>query len=347
MRSPWPLLGLLALFAPAVTLAQDAPPPAPPKPVKLMELTAKPMVLKRQFFGQVAARQTVDLAFQVGGQLLELNAEEGTAKSQGDLIAQLDVAGYERAVAQAKANYNKAQRDAERLTSLRGQAVSPVQVQDAETQLKLAEIALANANDNLGHATLRAPFNALVARRLIANYQTVAAGTPVVRLHDVSEMRVDIQVPEVLFRQAGAGNGVSFAAEFPGDPQQYPLTLREFETETSSIGQSYAITLAFAENPGAFVFPGASVTVYATADGLPAGGIILPETALTYDPEGAPFVMVYQDGTLTRTPVTVELAEDGNLYMTDGPADGTQIVMTGASQLRDGQAVRPFTRIGE
>ncbi|MBV7394658.1 efflux RND transporter periplasmic adaptor subunit [Mameliella sediminis] len=347
MRRLLPALALVGLISPIAAMAQDEAAPPAPKPVKLMEISTKPVVLQRQFFGQVTARQTVDLAFQVGGQLLILNAEEGSTKPKGEMVAQLDLSGYERAVAQAQANFDKAQRDAERLETLSGQAVSAVQVRDAETQLRLAEIGLEVAKDDLDHASLRAPFDALVARRLVANFQTVSAGTPVVRLHDISEMRVDIEVPEVLFRQAGAGEAVTFAAEFPGDPKRHPLVLREFEAETSSVGQTYTITLAFEENPGAFVFPGASVTVYTSVEGKAPDGIILPETALVYDPAGAAAVMVYDNGVVRQTPVKIVLHEDGRLYMTEGPEDGTQIVMTGASQLRDGQSVRPFTRIGE
>jgi RND family efflux transporter MFP subunit len=342
-----PALGLiLTLGTPALAQETEAPPP-PPKPVKLMTLSSRPVTLQRQFFGQVTARQTVDLAFQVGGQLQVLNAEEGSLQDQGALIAQLDLDGYERAVAQARANYAKAKRDAERLASLRGQAVSAVQVSDAETQLRLAEIGLENARDDLAHGALRAPFDALVARRLVANYTTVSAGTPVVRLHDISEMRVDIEVPEVLFRQAGAGDRVSFTAELPGESTRYALSLREFETETSSIGQTYTITLAFDEDPGAYVFPGASVTVHASAEGKAPDGIMLPETALLYDPEGKAAVMVFDGETVTQVPVAIEMQDDGRLVMLEGPEEGSRIVMTGASQLRDGQPVRPFTRIGE
>lgn len=348
-RFLFPLFALsLALAAPlAAQEAAETPAEVTPKPVKLMTLSSDAVPLQRQFFGQVTAKQTVDLAFQVAGQLHELNAEEGTTMEAGTLIARLDLSAYERAVAMARTNLEKAKRDAERLETLRGQAASGVQVADAQTALSLAEIELANAQNDLEHASLRAPFDALVARRLVANYQTVSAGTPVVRLHDVSELRVDIEVPEVLFRQAGAGGAVSFAAELPGDDTRYPLALREFETETSSIGQSYTITLAFEGSPGAFVFPGASVTVYATAEGPAPAGMILPETALVYDAAGKAAVMLYDAGTIRRTPVEIELREDGRIYMIEGPAEGSQIAMTGAAQLRDGQPVRPFTAIGE
>lgn len=347
MRPVLSVLALVALVIPLAAMAQDEDVSVVPKPVKLMELSSLPIVQQRQFFGQVTARQTVDLAFQVGGQLEVLDADEGTSKRKDAVIAQLDLSGYERAVAQAEASYEKAQRDVARLDSLQGQAVTAVQVRDAQTELRLAEIALESAQDDLDHASLRAPFDALVARRLVANFQTVSAGTPVVRLHDVSELRVDIQVPEVLFRRAGKEANVQFSAEFPGDDARYPLVLREFETETSSVGQTYTITLAFTENPGAFILPGASVTVHATLKQEASGGVILPESALAYDAAGAASVMVYDDGVVRRIPVTIELQDDGRIHMAEGPADGTQIVMTGASQLRDGQSVRPFTRIGE
>ncbi|QFT93189.1 Solvent efflux pump periplasmic linker SrpA precursor [Roseovarius sp. THAF9] len=341
---------LSLVMSTAVPAQEDGQTPdaeTPPKPVKLMTLSSEPVTVTRQFFGQVAARQTVDLAFQVPGKLEMLNAEEGARKAEGAEIAQLDLSGYERAVAEAEANFDKAQRDADRLESLRGQAVSEVQVQDAQTQLRLAEIALNSAREDLEHATLRAPFDALIAKRLVANFQTVQAGTPVVRLHDVSEIRVDIQVPEVLFRKAGADDDVAFHAELPGDGRRYELALREFETETSATGQTYTITLAFIENPGAFVFPGASVTVYTAVEGPEQTGVILPETALVYDPEGNAQVMVFEDGKVTARAVKIEVHEDSRIYMTEGPADGTRIVETGAAQLRDGQSARPFTRVGE
>jgi len=266
---------LVLIAAPAVS-QEAAEQSEPPKPVKLMTLSSAPIMIERQFFGQVAAKQTVDLAFQVPGQLEELSAQEGTTKRKDDLIAALDLDGYTRAVAQAEANYDKAKRDYERLLTLQGGVVSEVQVRDAATTLSLAEIALEGARDDLDHATLRAPFDALIARRLVANFQTVAAGTPVVRLHDISEMRVDVEVPEVLFRQAGRDDDITFSAEFPGDATLYPLVEREFETETSSVGQTYTITFAFVENPGAFVFPGASVTVSASVQGALPDGVVLP-----------------------------------------------------------------------
>ena len=52
-------------------------------------------------------------------------------------------------------------------------------------------------------------------------------------------------------------------------------------------------------------------------------------------------------GTVARTPVSIEARPDGRIALTEGPEPGTEIVMTGVSQLKDGQTVRRFKGIGE
>ncbi len=340
---------LLALL-PLAVAAQEPP----PRPVKLTEISAGADRLERQFFGRVRARETVDLAFQVGGQIVDFPVAEGSQLDRGALVASLDMTPFERQLERAEVNLDKAQRDLERLEELAGSAVSDVQIRDASTQADLARIAVAEARKAMEDATLEARFDALVARREVANYTTVAAGEPVVRLHDMSELRVDIDVPEVLFRQAAGSSEVAFEASFPGAPETYDLTLREYEAETAEVAQTYSLTLAFTGEVPDWVLPGASVTVTATAPRQGGGEtVLLPETALVFDAEGAPGVMVFEPsgddpdtGTVRRAPVEIEMRADARVAMTEGPEPGAQIVSAGASQLGDGQRVRRFTGIG-
>ena len=55
---------------------------------KLIAVEASDAAVTRKFFGHVAAKETVDLAFQVGGQVVKLPVVEGNPITQGDLIAQ-------------------------------------------------------------------------------------------------------------------------------------------------------------------------------------------------------------------------------------------------------------------
>ena len=79
------LLGLLSVAIGTPLLAQDEL----VRPAKLMIVGADADGVTRQFFGQVVARQTVDLAFQVSGQIVEFPATEGQGVAEDALIAQL------------------------------------------------------------------------------------------------------------------------------------------------------------------------------------------------------------------------------------------------------------------
>ena len=328
------------------TLAMPAPVSGQERFAKIGTVAAQANALNRVFFGRVVARQTVDLAFQVGGQILQLPAEEGATLQQGALIAQLDLEPYELALAQAQARRTQAARTLERFRQLEGSAVSPVAVEDAETDDALTEIAVKDAERALRLATLKAPFTAIVAARNVSNFTTINAGTPIVRLHDMSDLRIEIDVPELLFQRAGADPNVALFAEFPAAEQRFPLELREFNAETTSVGQTFSITLGMAPQPGLAVLPGSSVTVH--AEFLDAvDQIYIPSSAVLVGNDGSTSVMVFEPsgedaGTVRRTAIDVQPSSYGLMQVVSGLAVGQDIVVSGGSLLSEGERVRRF-----
>ena len=317
-----------------------------PRPVKLMTVEAPSTSVTRQFFGKVAAKQTVDLAFQTGGQIVRFPAIEGRIVPAGDTIAQLDLEPFRLSLKQARLQRDRAKRRAERLKKLEGKTVSRVNVEDAATEAGLAEIDLRNAEYALKHATLHAPFDALVARRNVARFTTVNAGTPVVRIHDMSEIRIEIDVPEVLFQRAGRDPKVALAARFPASETLYPVEVREFNAETSQVGQTFRVTLGMAPPEGLNILPGASVTILATLQ-LPRSRIVLPASAVAIAADGSTSVMVFREargdeGVLEARRVTLAVGSGGEFEVTEGLNIGEEIVVAGAGALTDGATVRRF-----
>ncbi|UWQ14280.1 efflux RND transporter periplasmic adaptor subunit [Aliiroseovarius sp. M344] len=317
------------------------------KPVKLMTVTAGDATMSRVFFGKVVARQSVDLAFQVGGQIVDFPVIEGELVPKGSMIVQLDQEQFSLALEQAAVQQDLAERTLERLAKLSGNTVSQVALDDATTQLNLADIAFRQAERNLNNATLYAPFNALVASRDVGNFVTVNPGTPVVRLHDMSEIRIEIDVPEILFQTASKEMNVQFMAEFPARDEPLPVELREFNAEAAKAGQTYRLTLGMAPRSDLRVLPGSSVNVRVSATHESAG-ILIPATAIVAAPDGSLSVMRYMPadsdtGTVSAVPVTVKPAANGDFELLTGLSAGDEIVAAGASAVRDGDAVRRFT----
>ncbi len=73
----------------------------------------------------------------------------------------------------------------------------------AETTYKLSQVALSTAQRNLAYTRITAPFDALVSQRLIDNYTNVGVYQPIVRVQDLTELRVRINIPEHMVKLLG------------------------------------------------------------------------------------------------------------------------------------------------
>lgn len=330
-----------ALGLPPVLAAEQV------RPAKLMVVEASNGETTRQFFGKVVARQSVDLAFQVGGQITRFPAIEGEVLRKGELVASLDPLPFELSLQEARLQEKQARDKAGRLEKLSELSVSKAERQNAGIQADLTSVNVRNAQYDLSRATLYTPFDAVVAKRTVANYTTVQPGTVVARLHDMSELRVEIDVPEILLQKSGADPDVSFEATFPASPHRFRLEIREVNAETSQVGQSFRLTLGMEPPEDLLILPGSSVTVFATLRES-QGNATVPVSALATAPDGTVSVMKYQriddtQGTLAKTPVQIAVADSGEIELVSGIDAGDVIVASGANGLSDGQVVRRFT----
>ncbi|MCV6584951.1 MAG: efflux RND transporter periplasmic adaptor subunit [Marinibacterium sp.] len=335
---------LVLLIGTSGLMAQDDP----PQPVKLLTVTPTGVLPERVFFGRVVAKETVNLAFQVGGQVLTLPVTQGEVVPAGTLVGQLDLEPFELGLEQAELQKAQADRTLRRYDQLSSSTISRVAREDAETAAALADVALRNARFDLRHATISAPFDALVAERLVANFTTVSPGQPVVTLHDMSDLRIEVDVPEVLFQRTGNNANLEIVVEFPATDGSFPVEIREFRAESSEIGQTYKVTLGMTPPPDLVLLPGASARVRARVmdDTAPP---VLPSAAIAVANDGSTSVLVFDAdadtpdlGTLRRQPVTIRPNTDGGMTVTDGLEAGQEVVATGLVQLDDGMRVRRF-----
>lgn len=329
--------------------------PSVPRPVKLIEVAPNRLAFERTFFGQVVAPQTVDLAFQVSGRLQELPIVEGQAIAEGELVAQLDLNPFERGLERARVELAQAQRNADRTQNLRSSnSVSRVEAEDAQSALELAKLAYDDAEKALQDASLYAPFDAIVSARNESNFSTVAAGTPIARLLDLHELWINVHVPEILFRQQSGASpeDLDMFATFPGSNTRYRLEFREYNAETSTVGQTYELTLGMQQPDDQRILPGASAMVTIRLLGGDRD-IVVPASALFGDSDHDLAVMVFEatdedgHGTVRRQKVAASPQPSGTTFTVTDLQEGTLIVGAGASLLEEGQQVRRFQGFDE
>ena len=341
------ILGLSYLIAgcgQSVPEALDAPPSI--RPAYVATVTESSAPIRHVFIGKVEAAQRVDLSFEVGGQIAEFDLRAGAQVSQGQVIAALDPANFILERDAAKAQRALAQSDLSRKQKLlQDQAISAALVDDAANVLKLRDAQFARAEKALADTRLTAPFDGHLAIRHLDNHMAVQAGEPVVRLNDLTELFIQISVPEKLFGTLGSSDIASIYATLPaaGD-RQFPLTLREYAGEASAVAQSYRVTFAMAPVPGVQILPGMNATVVATRAAL-TPAIWIPLEALVTSPEGDFLVWVMDAKTEAVDARTVTLGEAGPLgvKVLQGLTQGEIIVTAGVQHLRAGARIRPIT----
>lgn len=332
--------------------ACSAPPPeteAPPRTARIETVQTASAPNRREFVGRVEARLTVDLSFQVGGRLAEFPVSEGQLINEGVTVARLESQDFERARRETRVQLQQAEQNLDRQRTLHERGIaSDAALEDAQTAYDLRAVALDNARQNLEYATVSAPFDGLVSRRLVDNFTTVAPGQPVVRLQDVSELRVAIQVPESIIALVDETAPVEVLARFPFLPDQtFPLEYRELVAEPDQASQTYTALFALPTDVPANILPGMTVTVSVliqSENPIADPGVRAPVSALAASSDGGLRVWVYDPdtGTVTARAVAAGAMSGDTVVIQSGLEAGEQIVTAGVTALHEGMRVRPL-----
>ncbi|WP_206211856.1 efflux RND transporter periplasmic adaptor subunit [Wenzhouxiangella sp. XN24] len=340
---------LIALAGTAALAGCEEPPPPPPaevsRPAVILEISSVAGDSGLRFPGRVRAVQRAELAFNVPGQVVEFGAREGSRLAAGQLIARLDPANFETRFAAARAEFNKAQTDYERVRRIweETQAVARAEVDQKRTALEVARSSFAAARKELEDTRLVAPFAGVIARRHVENFQNVQAKEPVVSLQNLAEVEIVIHVPERIVRaEPRRAAGYAILEGLPERP--IPVTLKSFATETDPQTQTYEVVLGFTPPEGVTVLPGMPAEVLPDTDAAGPDEIAVPLAAVLGAADGTPTVWVVDPETsrVSSRPVAVGAVRGTDIVVLEGLAPGERIVVAGVHHLRDGMPVRPL-----
>ena len=184
--------------------------------------------LTRQFAGRVEARRASDVGFDLAGELVEVAVDEGAAVDEGDVLAVLDKARLRAQRAEADAALEQARSAAllaEKTLERSREAASYEGISEQELDLaedaataaaaavKAAEARLRSVDVELGKATLRAPFDAIVVARFADEGRIVAPGQAILGLQERAASEVRIGVAGNLASELASGDAQQLIVE--------------------------------------------------------------------------------------------------------------------------------------
>lgn len=367
-----PLLWLLLLIQLPLHFSctrEDQPPPREViRPVKLLRISSEGDVIQRSYPGSVRAARRVDLSFQVGGPLIELLADEGQEVQQGQTLARIDPRNFatdlrnaEGQLARAHASLVSAKSEYDRIMRIRnsdpGAASESMLVKRKEAVDTItADIAsltalVESAKNNLNDTNLKAPFDGIVSRRYVDNFQEIRAQEPILSLDYLGNIEIVVDIPETLMARVNNQRPIDLVAEFAAFPgKRYPLSTKEFSTRADASTQTYQIVLEMERPKDINILPGMTATVTGSTISTPShtASFVIPAYAITANDNGTAQVWIVDEKNMTvhsRPVTTGSLSGHDSITIKKGLENGDVIAITGVSMLKDGMKIRDLARV--
>lgn len=315
-----------------------------PKPA-LTEIVSIQSNDNLSFNGIIRAAERADLAFRVGGRLISISVKEGDEVKKGQVLATLDPRDAKTALASAELEHKNSKLEYDRAKTIfkKSQAISISDLDAITTRYNLAGNHVDEAKRQLEYTELKAPFDGFIGRKLVDNYVQIQANTPLLTLHDLSDLEVVINVPHnVVLSGTNSTKANAVLSSIPG--VEFPLTLRTFATEPDPISQTYPVALGFSDLKGYPVLPGMAVKVIPAKDNTTLGSMSIPLTALVPDNQGKQFVWVVDESNnVSKRYVDVGTLSKDRIIIKDKLNRGERIIIAGVSSIKEGMEVRPYT----
>jgi len=138
--------------------------------------------------GQFTTEDETFLSFKTGGVIKAIYVKEGDAVKKGQTLATLEMTEIDAHVSQAKAGYEKALRDFNRVNNLYKDSVATLaQFQDTKTALEVATQQLNIANYNQNHSEIKALTDGYILKKLVSEGQIVGPGMPILQTNGASK----------------------------------------------------------------------------------------------------------------------------------------------------------------
>lgn len=324
------------------------PAETPPRPAKLVTLDAASDREDGSFPAVIRSVRSTDMAFQVGGQIIEWNATDGGQFRRGDVIARIDPTSFKAAVEQAEAQFLNAKSEYERAQRLIEQdAISKSVLESRDAQRQVAQAELDTAQKNLDDTVLRAPFTGGVGVTYVEQFQNVGAQQAVLVLQSRAVEAI-VNVPASFVLTSNQRRPTNIFVELDAAPgRQFPAVFSEARGVADSSTQTFEAHFAFTPPSELLVLTGMTATLFFESEKLSNGGSVsgvdVPLSAIMVEADKR-YVWVVKgpDKVLERRDVSIEEGVGETVVVTDGLAVGDTIVAAGGDYLQEGDKVRPW-----
>ncbi|MDH3743513.1 MAG: efflux RND transporter periplasmic adaptor subunit [Acidobacteriota bacterium] len=315
-------------------------------PVELVTLERGPIETVLRFSTNLEAESDVKVFSQAARKVRSLLVEEGDEVRKGQVLLRLEDDEQRTALARVESQLAKATREYTRQTDLYEKLlISEQTFNEATYEIEQLELALKDAQRNLGYTAVRAPISGTVTARLVNIGDQVTPNQHLFDLVDFDSIVARVYVPEKELARLRPGVEARIIAEAAGGEARRGTVDRMAPRVDPKSGTVKA-TVTVPRSEG--LLPGMYVSVELVTD-VHTDAVLVPKKALIYDGDQIYVFRVKEEERddlkegewrVERLLIEAALEDRHNIEPAGVLEAADRIVVAGQAGLKEGSLVR-------
>ncbi|AKD58030.1 efflux RND transporter periplasmic adaptor subunit [Spirosoma radiotolerans] len=308
------------------------------KDVSVAPLSASTFKHFVELQGTIDAKNNVQVSPKSGGVLTSVYVKEGDQVRAGQAIAKVDDQLLRESMAELKTQLSLANTIYEKQASLWKQQIgTEIQYLQAKNNKESLERRMSTLNAQLGQSTVTAPISGVVDQVMVKIGQSAAPGMPLVRIVNLSQLKVVAKVADTYSGSVRKGDMVLI--EFPDLKKTLNSRISFVATTVDPLSRTFTIE---APLPSDNALKPNMLARIKINDETKANAIVINQNLIQSTENGQlVYVAVNEGGKKVAKARTVKTGQSygGQIAVTQGLQAGDQIVTAGYQDLVDGQAI--------
>ena len=309
--------------------------------------------------GTLTATEEATVRAQLGGTVLEAQAEPGERVDAGQVLARLDTAALQdsllssrTAVTTARSQAALARREEERqhalgaagIVSRRDIEIAEQQTVAARAQLSQAQAQLAQAQEQLGKTRITAPFAGVVSEKPFSVGDVVQPGTALYTIVDPSSLELEAAVPAGQLAALRIGAPVTFMVNGLGD-RVFAGRITRINPAVDPATRQVRVYAEIPNTEGELV---AGLFAEGRISAQERDGLTVPTDAIDQTMQ-QPAVLVVREGKVRRINVQIGLRDEQaqRVEIRRGVQAGEVVLVGAAQEIPPGTRVRLAPNVRE
>ena len=156
----------------------------------------------------------VVVSSKVTGRITQLNVDEGSDVSSGEVLALVETQDYQASLDKSRAQYKLALTEYNRNQRMfKDSSISADQLDTARTNYEAAAASLALAENQLSYTTITSPIKGSILAKAIEMGELAVPGSPIVTMANLDEVKLYLYVGEMVVGKIKLGDQVKVTVD--------------------------------------------------------------------------------------------------------------------------------------